>query len=67
MEELLALKKKVNELIEEDTKQLLALGYTQEDLDILDEALEYISYPIVNEYFERHTESEEENQEEQII
>ncbi len=52
MDELLALEKKVKKLIEEDTMRLLALGYTEEDLRLLDEALEYIAYPIVEEYFD---------------
>lgn len=58
MEKLIALKKKVNNLIKEDTQRLLSLGYTQEDLDLLDEALEYIAYPIVSEYFENRTQND---------
>lgn len=57
MEELLALEKKVKKLIEEDRKRLLSLGYRQEDLKMLDEALEYIAYPIVEEYFEKNPKS----------
>ena len=52
MEELLALERKTKKIIEGENKRLLALGYTQEDLDILDNALKYIAFPIIAEFYE---------------
>lgn len=53
MDELLALEKDVKRRIQEEERILLNSGLTHEDLSILYEALEYISYPVIAEFFER--------------
>lgn len=52
MEELLRYEKEIDKQIEQETKRLLALGYTQEQINALDEALECFSYPLVATYYE---------------
>lgn len=52
MEELIRYEKQLDKSIEEETKRLLSLGYTQQEIDILDEAIECICYPIITEYYE---------------
>jgi hypothetical protein len=59
MDELLILQKKNREIIEEETRKLLLLGYTQQDIVDLFEALEYISFPIIAEFYEIDNESED--------
>ncbi len=55
MEEILAMEKDVKKLILEEEKNLLNSGFTQEDITILYEALEYIAYPVIAEYCEHGT------------
>lgn len=52
MEELLRYEKELDKKLEEETKRLLSLGYTQEQINALDEALECFSYPLVAAYYE---------------
>ena len=52
MEELLRFEKELDKKLEEETKQLLSLGSTQEQINALDEALECFSYPLVVAYYE---------------
>ena len=55
LEELAKLRQETERKIRENTRHLLLKGYAQEDLDLLDEALEYISYPILMDYFYENT------------
>lgn len=59
MDALRALQKKVQNTIEEETQKLLALGYTQKDIDNLFEALEYISYPTIANLYEENEKTAE--------
>lgn len=50
-EELLKLEKEINHRIQQRERNLLASGYTQKDLDLIKEALEYSVYPLLDEYY----------------
>lgn len=52
MEEIFQYEKQLNILFEQETERLLILGYTQKEIDALDDALEYISFPIVAANYE---------------
>lgn len=52
MEELLRFDKQLKIMREKETERLLSLGYTKQQLEALNEALEYISYPIVAAYYD---------------
>lgn len=51
MKELLKLEKEINQRIQQKEAKLLQSGYTQEDIDLIKEALEYIAYPLLDEYY----------------
>ncbi len=53
MDKLLALEKDVKRRIKEEEQVLLNSGLTSNDISILYEALEYISYPVIADYFGR--------------
>lgn len=49
--EICEIEKKLEKQLQEETIRLLAMGYTEKQLDNLDAALEYICFPIVEMYF----------------
>ena len=51
MSELSVLKKNIQKHIDLQEKKLISKGYTQEDLQILYNALECLVYPIITEHF----------------
>ena len=58
MEDLLHLKNNINSYIEQHEKKMLANGYTEEDLQILNNALECLVYPIIRDHFKHIYEDE---------
>ncbi|MBX7226993.1 MAG: hypothetical protein K1X55_13250 [Chitinophagales bacterium] len=51
MEELLRYEKEIEQQIKQETERLLALGYSQEHINSLSEALECFSYPLIAAYY----------------
>jgi hypothetical protein len=60
MEEVLRYERQLDVLLKQETNRLLSLGYTQEQINALDDALEYISYPILAAYYKNPHQVDEE-------
>jgi hypothetical protein len=59
MEDLITTKKNIDNRIAAHRKKMLENGYSEEDLQILNNALECMIYPIISDHFKHYYEDEQ--------